>query len=200
MRSTSRLLAAVLLSFVSFAALAQQPVATGTLVVDIKPFRSEVELKPKIENQLKSGGIEWGLKDGQMVVTMVNKRFVNFDINHMTRFGQQETLQLPPGEYKITGIGLEMVTAFSPEKVLAKGGYLNLDVASFKIEEGKTTTVSIDPVIRKDMTFLMKWFVPTLLTTISTDAGSSEPVALNARQAGTVAWPDYNGPLKFIAK
>lgn len=200
MRSMPRLLAAVLFSFASFAAIAQQPAATGTLVVDIKPFRSEVELKPKIENQLKSGGIEWGLKDGQMVVTMVNKRFVNFDINHMTRFGQQETLQLPVGEYRITGIGLEMVTAFSPEKVLAKGGYLNLDVASFKIEEGKTTTVSIDPVIRKDMTFLMKWYVPTLLTTISTDAGSSEPVALNARQAGTVAWRDYNGPLKFVAE
>lgn len=200
MRSTSRPFLAVLLTCLSFTAIAQQPVDTGTLVFDVKPFRSEVELKPKIENQLKSGGIEWGLKDGQMVVTMVNKRFVNFDINHMTRFGQQETLQLPPGEYKITGIGLEMVTAFSPEKVLAKGGYLNLDVASFKIEEGKTTTVSIDPVIRKDMTFLMKWFVPTLLTTISTDAGSSEPVALNARQAGTVAWRDYNGPLKFVAE
>jgi hypothetical protein len=200
MRSTFRPFLAVLLTCLSFTAIAQQPVGTGTLVFDVKPFRSEVELKPKIENQLKSGGIEWGLKDGQMVVTMVNKRFVNFDINHMTRFGQQETLQLPPGEYKITGIGLEMVTAFSPEKVLAKGGYLNLDVASFKIEEGKTTTVSIDPVIRKDMTFLMKWFVPTLLTTISTDAGSSEPVALNARQAGTVAWRDYNGPLKFVAE
>jgi hypothetical protein len=200
MRSTFRPFLAVLLTCLSFTAIAQQPVGTGNLVFDVKPFRSEVELKPKIENQLKSGGIEWGLKDGQMVVTMVNKRFVNFDINHMTRFGQQETLQLPPGEYKITGIGLEMVTAFSPEKVLAKGGYLNLDVASFKIEEGKTTTVSIDPVIRKDMTFLMKWFVPTLLTTISTDAGSSEPVALNARQAGTVAWRDYNGPLKFVAE
>src|SRR5204863_3595649 len=74
-------LAATLLLVSQFAA-AQQ--ATGKLVFDIKPFTSEVPLKKKIETQLQSGGIEWGVKDGQLVVAVLNKRFVAFDITHMT--------------------------------------------------------------------------------------------------------------------
>ena len=171
--------------------------ATGTLVFDVKPFTSEVTLKKKIQQQLESGGIEWGLKDGQLVVTLVNKRFIDFDISHMTRFGKSEQLQLPPGEYRLTAIGMEMHTAFSVDKVLAKGAFFNENVITFRIEEGKTTTLSINPVIRKDMTFLINWYMPALMTTVSSDAGSTEERAINLRGPDSIAWPNYNGPLKF---
>lgn len=175
--------------------------ATGMLVFDVLPFRSEVALKPKIENQLKTGGIEWGVKDGQLVVTMINKRFIDFDIAHMTRYGQSETLVLPAGEYRLTGVGLEMHTAFSVEKVLAKGGYVNEDVVVFTIEPGKTTKVTIDPVIQKDNTFFVQWFMPALLTTVTPEAGTAtSPRVINQREATSIAWPQYQGKLKFHAQ
>jgi hypothetical protein len=180
-------------------AAAAPAAATGTLVMQVKPFTSEVELKKKVLAQLESGGLEWGIEGDLLVVTMVNKRFVDFDLNHMTRYGTEETLTLPAGDYRITGIGLEMVTAFSPQKMLDKGAFLNEDVLSFRIEEGKTTTIAINPIIRKDMTFLIKWYMPALLTSIVTDAGPSEEVAINLRGATSVPWRTYNGPLKFKA-
>ncbi|MGY3265879.1 hypothetical protein [Lysobacter sp. HA35] len=188
-------LAALLL--VAMPAFAQD--ATGTLVLDVKPFQSEVTLKPKIQSQLESGGVEWGLKDHQMVVTMVNKRFVDFDIAHMTRYGRSETLALPPGEYSLTGIGLEMHTAFSPEKVLAKGAFVNADVVKFTIEPGKTTTLTMLPIIGRDMTFLIEWYMPALMTSVTTDAAATPPVAINVRGDTSIAWPAYNGALKFKA-
>lgn len=176
-----------------------QDATTGTLVLDVKPFQSEVALKPKIQAQLESGGIEWGIKDHQMVVTMVNKRFIDFDIAHMTRYGRNETLALPPGDYTLTGIGLEMHTAFSIEKVLAKGAFVNQDVVKFTIEPGKTTTVTMLPIIDRDMTFLVEWYMPALMTSVTTDTGTTTPVAINVRGDASVAWPAYNGPLKFNA-
>ncbi|MBL8299708.1 MAG: hypothetical protein JNN30_15335 [Rhodanobacteraceae bacterium] len=186
------------LALTSLSVCAQQ--ATGTLNFEVKPFTSEVELKPKIQSQLESGGIEWGVKDGQVVITMVNKRFVDFDISHMTRFGKSEQVTLPAGNYRVTAIGLEMHTAFSVEKVLNKGAYVNEDVLSFSIEEGKTTTLSVLPVIRKDMTFFVKWYMPALLTSVVTDAGSGSEKVINARGEGSIAWPKYSGALKFVAK
>ena len=181
---------------------ASAPVAAaGTLVFEVLPFRSEITLKPKVENQLKTGGIEWGVKGGQLVVTMVNKRFIDFDIAHMTRYGQSETLSLPAGEYRITGVGLEMHTAFSVEKILAKGGYVNEDVIAFTIEPGKTTKVTIDPVIQKDNTFFVQWFMPALSTTITPEGGSATPArVINQREAASIAWPQYQGKLKFRAQ
>jgi len=182
------------------ASQADAPPAIGKLVFELKPFTSEVPLKPKIEAQLKSGGIEWGVKDGQLVVAVLNKRFLDFDISHMTRYGQSETLDLPAGEYRVTCVGLEMHTAFSVEKVLAKGGFFNENVVTFKIEPGKTTTLSINPIIRKDMTFLIEWYMPALMTSVVTEAGNTEEKAINVRGPNSIAWPAYSGPLKFVAK
>ena len=179
-------------------ARAQQ--ATGTLSFDVKPFTSEVELKPKVLKQLESGGIEWGVKDGQIVITMVNKRFIDFEISHMTRYGQSEQVTLPAGNYRVTAIGLEMHTAFSAEKVLNKGAYVNEDVVSFVIEDGKKTTLSVLPIIKKDMTFFVKWYMPALMVSVVTDAGATPEKIINARTEGSIAWPKYSGPLKFVAK
>jgi hypothetical protein len=186
---------AVALLLVGQVAAAQQ--AMGKLVFDIKPFTSELKLKPKIQAQLESGGIEWGVKDGQLVVAVLNKRFIDFDITHMTRYGRNETVDLPAGEYRVTCVGFEPHTAFSVEKALAKGGYVNENVITFKIEDGKTTTLSMNPIIKKSNAFILEFYMPDLMTTVVTDAGSSEEKAINLRGAGSISWPDYHGALKF---
>jgi len=173
---------------------------TGTLVVDIKPFTSEKELPKKVARRLQSGALEWGIRDRQLVFTLVNKQFIDFPISHMTRYGQQETLSLPAGEYKVTGIGLEMTTSFSVEKVLERGAFVNEDVLVFRIEPGKATTLSINPIIRRDATFAVNFWMPTLMTRAVTETEDMPESALNTRGPSSIAWPDYTGPLKFVAK
>jgi hypothetical protein len=182
----------------SFSASAQQ--AAGKLRVEILPFSSEIELKEKVKKQLESGGLEWGAKDGQLVFTMVNKRFINFDLPNFTRYGTDTSIELPAGEYSVTGIGLIPSTAFSPEKILAKGAYFNEKVMTFNVEEGKTTTVKVKPVIRKNATFFLNYFMPELLVSIAPEGGEFGPeVSVIAKTESSVPWPAYNGPLKFQA-
>ncbi|WP_368564282.1 hypothetical protein [Pseudoxanthomonas sp. UTMC 1351] len=173
---------------------------TGTLVVDIKPFSSEKELPKKVDKQLKNGGLEWGIRDGLIVFTMVNKQFIDFPINHMTRYGQSESLTLPAGEYRITGIGLEMTAGFNVQKILDRGAFVNEDVAAFRVEQGKTTTITIDPAIKRDNAFVVNFWMPTLMASIASDSGPAEEKALNVRGERSIAWPNYSGPLKFVAK
>lgn len=173
---------------------------TGTLVVDIKAFTSEKELPKKVEKQLKNGGLEWGVRDGLIVFTMVGKQFVDFPITHMTRYGQSESLTLPAGEYRITGIGLEMTAGFSVQKILDRGAFVNEDVIAFRIESGKTTTLSINPVIKRDNAFVVDYWMPTLMASVASEPGPVEEKALNVRGERSIAWPNYGGPLKFVAK
>lgn len=192
------LAALVAASFAASIACAQQQ--TGKLRVEIQPFSSEIELKEKVKKQLESGGLEWGANGGQLVFTMVNKRFINFDLPHFTRYGTDETIELPAGEYTVTGIGLIPSTAFSPEKILAKGAYFNEKVMAFTIEEGKTTTVKVRPVIRKNATFFLNYFLPELLVSIAQEGAEFGPeVSIIAKTESSVPWPAYNGPLKFQA-
>lgn len=176
------------------------PSATGTLIVDIKPFTSEKELPKKVDKQLRSGGLEWGIRDRQLVFTMVGKQFVDFPISHMTRYGQSETLVLPAGEYRITGIGLEMTAGFSVQKILDRGAFVNDDVVVFQIEPGKTSTLHINPVIKRDGAFVVDFWMPTMMASVTTEAGTSAEKALNVRGDASIAWPNYKGPLKFVAK
>ena len=181
-------------------AIAQE--AQGTLVVDVQAFTSEKELPKKVDKQLRNGGLEWGVKDGQVVFTMVAKQFIDFPINHLTRYGQSESLALPAGEYRVTGIGLEMTTAFSVQKILDRGAFVNEDAMSFTIEAGKTTTLSIKPVIYKDATFAVNFWMPTLMASAKTEGATeaTPETALNRRGTSSIARPQYNGPLKFVAK
>jgi hypothetical protein len=179
-------------------AVAQQ--ATGKVLVDILPFTSEIELKKKVKTELESGGLEWGVKDGLMVFTMVNKRFISFDFPQFTRYGTQASLDIPAGEYAITGIGFVPKPSFSVDKALAKGAYFNERVMAFTVEEGKTVTVKVRPVIRKNSIFFVKLFQPELIVSIKPDGGEFGPeISIFAETDATVAWPDYNGPLKFKA-
>lgn len=174
--------------------------ATGVLVVNIAQFTSEKELPKKVDRQLRNGGLEWGVRDDLVVFTMVNKQFIDYPINHMTRYGQSETLALPAGEYRVTGIGLEMSAGFSVQKILDRGAFVNEDVMRFTIEPGKTTTLNIKPVIYKDGAFVVNFWMPTLVASAQTDAGVSAETPLNTRGEASIAWPQYTGPLKFVAK
>jgi hypothetical protein len=208
MKAGFKLLTLLALSFSSAGTNAQEAVATdaaataviapGTLVVEAKPFTSEKPLPSKVEKQLKNGGLEWGIRDDQVVFTMVNKQFVDFPINHMTRYGQSEQLTLPPGKYRITGIGMEMTAGFNVQKILARGAFVNEDVLTFEIQPGKTTTLSINPVIKRDGALVVDFWMPTLMTSIVGEAGASHEIALNMRGDHSIAWPEYSGSLKFV--
>jgi hypothetical protein len=173
---------------------------TGTLVVNIKSFTSEKELPKKVEKQLKNGGLEWGIKDDLVVFTMVNKQFIDYPISHMTRYGQSESMTLPAGQYRVTGIGMEMSAGFNVQKILDRGAFVNENVLTFTIEPGKTTTLSINPVIYKDNAFVVNFWMPTLMASVQTEAATSEEKSLNTRGDASIAWPQYTGPLKFVAK
>jgi hypothetical protein len=180
-----------------------QPVfaqATGTLVFDAKPFTSEVDLKEKIEKQLKSGGLEWGVVGNELVVTLVNKRFINADIPNLTRFGERKEIQLPAGQYTLTCVGLIPDGGLSVDKVLSKGAYFNEDVLSFTIEAGETTVLDVSSVIRKENTFFLKFFVPEVSVSVVSNGVGFEAQPINLRGDSSVAWDDYSGPLKFVAK
>jgi hypothetical protein len=172
-------------------------VGTGTLVVDVLPFTSEVDLKKKVRAQLESGGLEWGQHGDRIVFSLVNKRFINFDMGYFTRYGSQQTLQLPAGEYRITGVGFNASFGFDVNKMLSRGAWFNEDVVRFVVEPGKTTKMTVNPVIRKDNAFLINVFMPELLVSIATDAGTSAPVSIAASLPTSVKWDDYKGDLKF---
>jgi hypothetical protein len=56
-----------------------------------------------------------------LVFSSVNNQFVNYPITHLMRFGQSKTVTLPPGDYRITDIGLEVSFGFNGMKLLDKG-------------------------------------------------------------------------------
>jgi hypothetical protein len=182
------------------AAMAPADAGTGTLVVEVQPFTSEKPLPAKIETQLKSTALEWGIRDHQVVFSTVAKQFLDFPMSHMLRYGQSESLTLPAGEYRITGIGLEMNFGFNVQKILNKGAFVNEDVVTFRVEPGKTTTLSIHPVFAQDNAGIVAFYLPTLKAIVRNDSGTSDEQPLNVRGDHSIAWPDYHGSLKFVAK
>ena len=177
-----------------------EPQAQGTLIIEIKPFSSEKELPKKVTKQLQSGMLEWGQRDRQLVFTLVNRRFLDFPVNHTTRYGSNEQLSLPAGEYKVTGVGLEMSSSLSVDKVLERGAFFNDDILTFRIEAGKTTTLTINPVIKIDRTFAVNYWMPSLMASVNDGASATPEISLNDRNEKSVPWPQYTGPLKFIPK
>lgn len=191
-------LSALLLSSSGVAFAQTAPAATGTINLEMAEFTSEVKLKPKVEKLLKSGGLEWGAKDGQVVVAMINKRFINFEVNQFTRFGTKSSVVVPAGEYKVTVAALIPKTALSVNKVLEKGAFFNENILGFRVEPGKAVTLAIRPVIQSKTAFVIKIYQPELLTTVVTDAGKSPEVSIAAQNEKSIPWPAYNGPLKFV--
>ena len=172
----------------------------GTLLVDVLPMTSEVELKKKVRAQLEGGGVEWGVDGQRMVLSQVNKQFVNFNIGNFTRFGKQQSLMLPAGEYRITGIGLNVSFGFDVLKMLDRGAYVNEGIVTFVVEPGKTTKLTINPVVRADNAGIVKFFIPQLLVSVANDAGSTTPVSVTGRVPTSINWGGYTGDLKFPKK
>jgi len=166
-------------------------------VVDVKQFTSEVKLKEKIENQLKTGGIEWGVAEGQLVVSLVNKRFIRFELPNLTRYGTSKNLDLEPGTYRLTCVGFIPEGGLSVEKALKKGAYFNLDIQTFDVVAGKTTTIEVHPTIQKKSTFFVKFFTPELLVRVIEEGAVKTERVINERTDASIAWEDYNGTLKF---
>ena len=169
----------------------------GVVIFDVKAFTSEVKLKEKIEKQLKTGGIEWGVAEGQLVVSLVNKRFIRFELPNLTRYGESKSLELEPGTYRLTCVGFVPEGGLSVEKALKKGAYFNLDVQTFEVVAGRTTTIEVHPTIQKKSTFFVKFFTPELLVRVSEEGAAKKEGVINERTDASIAWDDYKGPLKF---
>jgi hypothetical protein len=77
---------------------------------------------------------------------------------------------------------------------------VNEDVVTFRVEPGKTTTLSIHPVFAQDNAGIVAFYLPTLKAIVRNDSGASAEQPLNVRGDHSIAWPDYHGSLKFVAK
>lgn len=172
--------------------------AQGSLVVDLKPFVSDIKLKKKVLKQLEIGALDWGITGNQFVTTLANKRFIDFDIPYMTRYGTSKEIKLKPGKYTISCVGFKYKGGLSVKKVLKKAAFFNIDELNFEIIEGKTTTLEILPKIEKSSSFLMKVFSPDLFATITVDNEIKvKKKIISIRHENSINWNDYNGPLKF---
>jgi hypothetical protein len=197
------LLAAALLSG-SFACLAQT--ATGTLVMEVDKLQSEVPLSKDLQELIRTGGVDWGIKGNELVLTVVDTRYLDFDYGFTTRYGYRHALQLPVGTYRITAVSREPRRSYSEQRLLDRATFVNRNVASFTIEAGKTVTVRVGPVIMDEDALNPAVFIPTLFASVSSADGDAPGGAAPRRKAVTLrdnsstAWPDYRGPIKFIPR
>lgn len=197
------LLAAALLSG-SFACLAET--ATGTLVMEVDKLQSEVPLSKDLQELIRTGGVDWGIKGNELVLTVVDTRYLDFDYGFTTRYGYRHALQLPVGTYRITAVSREPRRSYSEQRLLDRATFVNRNVASFTIEAGKTVTVQVGPVILDEDALNPAVFIPTLFAGVSSADGEAPGGAAPRRKAVTLrdntstAWPDYRGPIKFIPR
>lgn len=204
MRFALRTLLAAALLTGSFACLAQT--ATGTLVMEVDKLQSEVPLSKELQELIRTGGVDWGIKGNELVLTVVDTRYLDFDYGFTTRYGYRHALQLPVGTYRITAVSREPRRSYSEQRLLDRATFVNRNVASFTIEAGKTVTVRVGPVIMDEDALNPAVFIPTLFASVSSADGDAPGGAAPRRKAVTLrdntstAWPDYRGPIKFIPR
>jgi hypothetical protein len=166
----------------------------GWLVLDVKRPKSTARMSKAVQRRVEHAGFDWGVKDGQVVLTLVKEQFVNFDLAHFTRFGETKPVEVPAGEYRITCVGFENEGALlNPEKALDRGAYLNVDVLTFRVEPGGITKLEMQPVIKKQAGAFVNLFIPTIQVT----APGAAAVTINARTDKSVPWSTYAGTLKL---
>ena len=192
----SLLILLTVLFSISFNSLQAQD-TQGILKLDLKPFVSEIKLKKKILKQLESGALEWGVTGNQFVTTLANKRFINFDFPYMTRYGTSKEIQLAPGKYEVSCIGFIYNGGMNVDKVLEKGAFFNLDVLSFEIFEGKTTTLEILPIIEKSRYLMLKMYMPNLIVKVIENDEVKAEKSVSEKTENSIEWNDYEGELKF---
>jgi hypothetical protein len=176
---------------------------SGTLIFDLKNYTSVAKIPKNVLKQLQHAGVYWGVLGNTLVIPFVNEKFVNADTPYLTRFGEQKSLELKPGQYSITCIGYEFdSTSSDPDKQLAKSAFFNSDVLTFTVLAGKTTTLDISPVIIPEAQWKgfarLSVFMPELRVRVIEDGEpKGEEVPINRRGDHSVAWNAYHGPLKF---
>lgn len=187
----------IFLSALVATAVARAEGTTGTLVLDMKSATTDTHLSKGVKNRLENAGLEWGVADGKVVFSLVNKKFVSFNLAQFTRFGEMTKVEVPAGEYAVSCIGfVNEGGLLNPEKALDRGAYVNADVVTFRIEAGAITTLAVQPIMQKQAGALVNLFMPDLLVS---PPGGGEPVRVNARTERSLPWSTYTGPLKAPA-
>ncbi|KRA40122.1 hypothetical protein ASD72_16985 [Pseudoxanthomonas sp. Root630] len=175
---------------------ASAPTRNGMFIVDVEPYSSAKPLSRKVARQLDGAALEWGIHENQVVFSFLGTRFVDFPLDRAARYGRKESLELPAGDYRVTGVGLEMTTSYTADLLVNRGAFVNEGVVTFRIEPGRTTSLVISPVIQRDTTMNIDFWMPTLMARVRTDGSETQAVALNVRSPASIAWPAYDGPLK----
>jgi hypothetical protein len=176
---------------------------SGTLMFDLKAYTSEAKIPKESQKQLEHAGIHWAVLDKTVLIPLLNEKYVKAEFPYLTRFGEQKTLELKAGQYTITCIGYEIESISRDiDKVLAKNAFLNIDVVTFTVLPGKTTTLEIFPTYLEESKsrFLAKltMFLPELKVRVLEDGmPKGEDLVISRRTDKSVAWNDYHGPLKF---
>lgn len=176
---------------------------TGTLVFDLKNYTSEAKMPKRSQKDLEHAGIRWGVLDHTMVIPLVNEKFVKADTPYFTRYGEQKSLEMKPGQYTITCIGWEFASVSRDQgKNIAKDAYFNKDVVTFTVLPGKTTTLEVIPIYRAESQRRL-WANLTILFpdlkvhVLEDGAPKGDDLVISRRTDKSVAWNDYQGPLKF---
>lgn len=176
---------------------------SGTLMFDLKNYTADAKMPKKSQKQLEHAGIQWGMLDNSVLISLVNRSFVKADMPYLTRFGEQKTLDLKPGHYTITCIGIEFKsTSTDVNRALAKSAFFNNDVLEFTVLPGKTTTLEITPVYVTESQWRLwvklNFFMPELKVRVLEDGTpKGDGLVITQRTAKSLAWNDYHGPLKF---
>ncbi|WP_313455403.1 hypothetical protein [Stenotrophomonas sp.] len=178
---------------------------TGTLFVQVERLQSDVPLSKTVMEDVRVGGVTWGVQGKQLVLVQADPRYVDYDYGFTTRFGHSHSVQLPAGEYQLTVVGLEPRQSYSTDKQMNRAAFVTQNIRTVRVESGKTTQLHIEPLILDEDA--VRPFVPTLLTLLTDPDVSLEqtrkaarPTAISLRDQNSIAWPDYHGPLKFIPR
>jgi hypothetical protein len=183
-----------LLILFSTAAMGADP--QGTLVFEVQDYESEVKLKKNIVRQLEHGGLVWGFLENELVIPLVAQRFVKPEMNNTTRWGETDEITLPPGDYTLTCIGYQQKElSRNVDKVLSESAYFNLDRLTFTIRDGDTTRIQVLPRFAKSGK-LVKVFIPALHVSVFEGDEKTAEAVISERTDSSIAWDDYEGPLK----
>jgi hypothetical protein len=176
--------------------------ATGKLVFDLLPFVAEpgLELSKHLRKAFESRGLDWGVLSGQpnqVVVVAVPEGYFNLKLPNFSRYGMPQAIELPPGDYTLTCVGLEPALGLGGWRMLVRQhGYVNVDLLPFTIKEGETTVLETRTTIHRDRTGLAPIEYREIAVTVRERGAPTAEAVISVRTDSSIAWPDYHGPLK----